>query len=128
MELTYGTWRATANPNRKAGQLAPREAQHLMALASGMTTKEIARQFGVSPSTVRHSLDRIYQRLNVERATAAVAQAIRRGWIAPLLVALLVGAMNPGSDALRIRQPTRTRTQVSVSSRIGRRDLGSLYA
>lgn len=128
MQLTFGNWRATANPNRKAGGLAPREAQHLMALACGMTQKQIAREFGISPSTVRHSLTRIYQRLNVERGTAAVGAAIRRGWIAPLLVALLVGAMTPGSDALRVRQPVRSRQQVSASRNVSRRDLGSIYA
>ncbi len=128
MELTYGNWRATANPNRKSGELAPREAQHLMALASGLSHKQIAQAFGGSPRTVRHSLQRVYGRLGVERGTAAVAQAMRRGWIAPLLLALLVGAMNPNSEALRIRQPTRTRTQVSASRVTSRRDTGSIYA
>jgi DNA-binding CsgD family transcriptional regulator len=128
MQLTYGIWRANANPNRREGGLAPREAQHLMALASGLSQKQIAREFGVSVSTVRHSVRRIYDRLGVDRSTAAVAQAVRRGWIAPLLVALIVGAMNPGSDALRVRQPLRTRQQVSSSSRISRRDTGSEYA
>lgn len=128
MQLTYGTWRATANPNRREGGLAPREAQHLMALASGLSQKQIAREFGVSVSTVRHSVRRVYDRLGVDRSTAAVAQAIRRGWIAPLLVALIVGAMNPTSDALRVRQPVRTRQQVSTNARVARRDVGSVFA
>lgn len=128
MELTYGNWRATANPNRKSGELAPREAQHLMALASGLSHKQIAQAFGVSPRTVRHSLQRVYGRLGVARGTAAVAQAMRRGWIAPLLLALFVGAMAPGNEALRIRQPVRSRQPVSATSRAARRDLGSIYA
>ncbi|MEC8919218.1 MAG: LuxR C-terminal-related transcriptional regulator [Pseudomonadota bacterium] len=103
MQLTYNNWRATANPNRKAGGLAPREAQHLMALACGMTQKEIAREFGISVSTVRHSLNRVYQRLGVERATAAVGAAIRRGWIAPLLLALTVSAISPDVHMQRLR-------------------------
>lgn len=127
MELTYGNWRAVANPNRKAGELAPREAQHLMALASGLTAKEIARQFGVAPGTVRHSLERVYGRLGVARGTAAIAEAMRRGWIAPLLITLFFGAMNPGSDTLRVRQPVRLRQQVSSSARLVRRDVGSEY-
>ena len=126
MHLTYGTWRATACTDRTQGQLAPREAQHLMALASGMTTKEIAREFGVSVSTVRHSLTRIYGRLGVERGTAAVGAAMRRGWIAPLLLALMIADLN--GQTLRVRQPMRTRQQMSSTSRIARRDLGSVFA
>ncbi len=99
-----------------------------MALASGLSHKQIAQAFGVSPRTVRHSLERVYGRLGVERGTAAVAQALRRGWIAPMIVCLLVGAMNPVSDALRVRQPVRTRQQVSANCRVARRDLGSVYA
>lgn len=127
MQLTYGDWQATANTNRKAGELAPREAQHLLCLASGMTHKQIAREFNVSPSTVRHSLTRIYQRLGVERGTAAIGAALRRGWIAPLAVALFISALNPNADAMR-RPPSRGRQQISASARPSRRDNGSLYA
>lgn len=126
MQLTFGRWRATANPDRTQGELAPREAQHLMALASGMTAKEIAREFGVSVSTVRHSLTRIYGRLGVERATAAVAGAMRRGWIAPLALALMLADLH--GQTTRARQPVTTRQPITCSSRVGRRDLGSVLA
>lgn len=126
MHLTYGTWQATACTDRTKGQLAPREAQHLMALASGMTAKEIAREFGVSVGTVRHSLRRVYDRLGVERATAAVGAALRRGWIAPLLLALMIADLN--GQTLRVRQPVRTRQQMTTTSRLARRSLGSVYA
>lgn len=116
MQLTYGDWQATANTNRKAGELAPREAQHLLCLASGMTHKQIAREFNVSPSTVRHSLTRIYQRLGVERGTAAIGAALRRGWIAPLVVAVAVSALTPDMHMQRVRQP-RTRVQITKQSR-----------
>lgn len=114
MQLTYGNWKATANPNRKAGELAPREAQHLMALASGMTHKQIAREFGVSPTTVRHSLTRIYQRLNVERGTAAIGAAISRGWIAPLLLAITVSAISPDVHMQRLRS-NGSRQTISIT-------------
>lgn len=112
MQLTFGTWRATATANQKSGGLAPREAQHLMALAMGMTQKQIAKEFGVSPSTVGKSVQRIYQRLGVERGTAAVASAIRRGWIAPLLLALMVSATAQHQPAQRTRMPVRIVRQV----------------
>lgn len=116
MQITYAGWQATANTNRKAGELAPREAQHLLCLASGMTHKQIAREFGVSPSTVRHSLTRIYQRLDVERGTAAIAAAVRRGWIAPLMLAIAVSALTPDMHMQRVRQP-RTRVQITKQMR-----------
>jgi len=129
MDITFRHWHAEANTNRKAGGLAPREAQHLMALAEGLSAKEIARAFGVSPRTVRHSLERIYGRLGVHRGTAAVAEAIRRGWIAPLLLALIVSSLHQDADELmRVRQPVSRRQPVSATSRVARRDLGSVYA
>ncbi|MCK2183539.1 response regulator transcription factor [Halomonas getboli] len=127
MQLTFGNWQATANPDRHSGQLAPREAQHLMALASGLSAKEIAREFGIQPATVKHSLMRVYGRLGVHRGTAAVAEAIRRGWIAPLVLALMVADLS-GQHIQRVRQPARTRQQMSATSRVARRDLGSLFA
>ncbi|MDR5867269.1 response regulator transcription factor [Halomonas koreensis] len=127
MQLTFRTWRATANPDRTRGELAPREAQHLMALASGLSAKEIAREFGIQPATVKHSLARIYGRLGVHRGTAAVAEAIRRGWIAPLVLALLVADLS-GQAVQRVQRPVRTRQQVTATSRVSRRDLGSVYA
>ncbi len=127
MQLTFGNWQATANPDRTQGELAPREAQHLMALASGLSAKEIAREFGIKPATVKHSLMRVYGRLGVHRGTAAVAEAIRRGWIAPLVLALLLADLS-GQQVIRVRRPVRTRQQMTATSRIARRDLGSVFA
>ncbi|MBB3142792.1 response regulator transcription factor [Halomonas organivorans] len=130
MQLTFGTWRATANTDRTRGELAPREAQHLMALASGLSAKEIAREFGIQPATVKHSLMRVYGRLGVRRGTAAVAEAIRRGWIAPLIILLMVADLH--GQTLRARMPVRTRQQSTVTARAaagGRGpDLGVLIA
>lgn len=129
MQLTYENWKATAVPTRRQGALdglSPREAEHLMALASGQSVKEIARTFCVSPSTVKASLKRVYDRLNVSKAPAAVAVAIRRGWIAPLLLALMVADLS--GTAMRVRQPTRPTSRVSVSRQVGRRNTGSQHA
>ena len=40
---------------------------------------------------------------------------MKRGWIAPLLVALLISGINPDASALRHRAPARTQTRVSTS-------------
>src|SRR5690554_2269818 len=128
MEITLGHWKAQVHDQRAAPGFTLMEATYLLHAATGMTRKEIAKATGRSPATVRHGLDRAYHKLGSYRVAAAVAEAMRRGWIAPLLLVLLVGAMNPGSDAMRVRQPTRTRQQVSASSRISRRDTGSVYS
>lgn len=89
-----------------------REAETLAGLASGMTQKELARARGVSPATIRSTAEAAYYRLQAQRATEAVAKAMRRGWIAPLLLALMVSAIAPQQPAQRVRQPVRIVRQV----------------
>ncbi|QTP60902.1 response regulator transcription factor [Billgrantia antri] len=125
--LEFAGFRCQAG-NPRQGMPTVREVQVLAGLAAGLTQKEIAKLRGVSPSSIKSTAEAAYYRLSANRATDAVAKALRRGWIAPLLVALVVGAMNPTSEALRVRQPVRTRQQVSSTARVGRRDLGSLFA
>lgn len=92
-----------------------REAETLAGLASGMTQKELAKARGVSPATIRSTAEAAYYRLKAQRATEAVAKAMRRGWIAPLAVALAlaVSALAPQHQpAQRVRQPVRVVRQV----------------
>ena len=128
MEITLGHWKAVAHDERGGVGFTLMEATYLLHAATGQTRKEIAKATGRSPATVRHGLDRAYHKVGSYRVAGAVAEAIRRGWIAPLLFALIVSAMNPNSDALRVRQPTRCRTQVSTSRLVSRRDTGSVFA
>ncbi|WP_185827559.1 response regulator transcription factor [Halomonas nitroreducens] len=105
-----------------------KQAQVLAGLAAGMTQKEIARERGISPSTVKSTAEAIYYRLRATRAADAIVKGMRRGWIAPLVLALLVSGLNPHAEAMRHRPPQRTRQQVSATARLTRRDTGSLYA
>ena len=59
--------------------LTPRECQILELLASGQSTKEIARQLGISPNTAKTHLARVYEKLEVPDRAAAVAEAFKRG-------------------------------------------------
>jgi two-component system, NarL family, nitrate/nitrite response regulator NarL len=62
--------------------LGDREREILRLLADGLTTTEIGRQIHLAEKTVKSVLSRtIYKRLGVRGATAAVAEALRRGWI-----------------------------------------------
>lgn len=52
-----------------------REHETLVALAEGLSNKEIARRFGVSPNTVKSQVSSLYEKLEVSRRT----QAIQKG-------------------------------------------------
>ncbi len=128
MHITQGNWQATINPERGSLGLTRTQAVDLMLLAAGNTYKEIAKATGRSPETVHGSLKKAYHKLHVYKAAGAVAEAMRRGWIAPLLVALMVSGINPDTEAMRHRPPARTRQQVSASRTLARRDVRSVYA
>ncbi len=55
--------------------ITPREQQVLALVAAGKSNKEIARELGVSPNTVKTQLASLYQKLAVERRTQAVQKA-----------------------------------------------------
>lgn len=127
MQITQGNWKAEINPVRGSLGFTRNEAIDVMLLAEGKTCKEIARATQRSPETVKATLERAKHKLGVYKAAGAIAEAMRRGWIAPLLVALLISGINPDASALRHRPPMRTRTQVSASRVISRRDTGAVY-
>ena len=62
--------------------LTNRERQVLKLLADGLSAKEIANDLAISPSTVNQHISRIYEKLGVRNAVAAVRVAIRSGFIA----------------------------------------------
>lgn len=128
MQITQGNWQARINPERGSLGFTRTEAQDLMLLAAGNTYKEIARATGRSPESVKACLQRAYQKLGAFKAAGAVAEAIRRGWIAPLIVMLIISSINPDMSDARHRPPMRTRSRVSASRQMSRRDLGSVYA
>jgi DNA-binding CsgD family transcriptional regulator len=52
-----------------------REFEVLELLAAGLSNKEIARRLDVSPNTVKTHVAKLYEKLGVERRTAAVDKA-----------------------------------------------------
>lgn len=52
--------------------LPPSERRVMALLVRGLTDKEIAHELGLSPKTVRHTLDRTFRRLGVRSRTQAV--------------------------------------------------------
>jgi two-component system nitrate/nitrite response regulator NarL len=58
--------------------LSDREREILGRLAGGMTAPMIATELGVSVSTIKATLQRLYEKLGVSDRAAAVAEAMRR--------------------------------------------------
>lgn len=72
---------------------APRELECLMAVASGLTSKEAARNLGISSGTIDKRLFALTTKLGVTRRAALVAEAFKRGLISPTAVlAILLAA------------------------------------
>ncbi len=61
---------------------SPRESQILRLLAGGATSRQVAARMFVSEATVKTHLNRLYRKLGVNDRSAAVAQAMRRNWVA----------------------------------------------
>lgn len=61
---------------------SPRESQILHLLAKGATSRQVAESMYVSEATVKSHLNRLYKKLGVNDRSAAVAQAMRRNWVA----------------------------------------------
>jgi two-component system nitrate/nitrite response regulator NarL len=58
--------------------LSDREQQILDRLARGLTAPAIAEELGLSVSTIKATLQRLYEKLGVSDRAAAVAEAMRR--------------------------------------------------
>jgi NarL family two-component system response regulator YdfI len=61
--------------------LTDREIEVLHAAAQGKTSREIAFNLGITERTVKAHLSNIYTKMEVESRTAAVSEAMRRGWL-----------------------------------------------
>ncbi len=67
---------------RPAGVLSARELEVLRHLATGMPNKQIARELGISESTVRNHLSLIFKKLSATNRVEAVMSALRVGLVA----------------------------------------------
>jgi two-component system response regulator DegU len=61
--------------------LSRRESEILQKVAYGATVKEVARDLGISPHTVKTHLERIYEKLGANDKAQAVAIALRKGLV-----------------------------------------------
>ena len=63
---------------QKEALLSPREQMVLDCLSKGLAYKQIADQMGISVTTIRTYLRRIYEKLHVQSRSEAVAKYLRR--------------------------------------------------
>jgi len=61
--------------------LSKRESEILQKVAYGSTTKQVARELGISPHTVKTHLERIFEKLGANDRAQAVAIALRQGLV-----------------------------------------------
>ena len=94
--------------------LAPRQLMATIYAALGFTRKEIAKHMECSPETIKTQLETARYNLDNQPTVRELCrEAMRRGIIAPLVLALLVGAEhNP--QVRPIRRPDAPRTQLVV--------------
>ncbi len=67
---------------RPAG-LSERECEVLALIASGMATKQVARQLGISPKTCDHHIQRLYRKTGLSTRAGATLFALEHGLIRP---------------------------------------------
>ena len=65
--------------SRATTPLSKREREILQKVADGATTRQVARDLGISPHTVKTHLERIFEKLGANDRAQAVAIAIRTG-------------------------------------------------
>ncbi|CAN5482118.1 response regulator transcription factor [soil metagenome] len=69
----------TANLNDEL--LSARQTEILQMIADGLSTKQVARELGITQKTVHNHLNAIYRRLDTQSLTHAVLSAVRLGII-----------------------------------------------
>jgi len=90
--------------------LAPRQLMATIYATLGFTRKEIARHMECSPETIKTQLETARIRLNNQPTVRELCrEAMKRGIIAPLMVALLVGGEH--AQIRPIRRPDAPRQQ-----------------
>jgi LuxR family maltose regulon positive regulatory protein len=81
-KLIIAMWEQNFNARVSSSQLfTPRERDVLAGLASGYTTKLIARNLAISPETVKQHLKAIFVKLEVSGRKDAVSEARRRAFL-----------------------------------------------
>lgn len=113
--ITSGNWTGHLGMG-----LALRELQCVLGIASGQTSKELARDLGVQPESIKKRVLAASTKLGVTRRAQLVAEAMRKGVISPLIVlmCLIITAQQANTEQFgRIRRPGERRVETRVAVR-----------
>ena len=72
---------ATGSSDEHEELLSERQTEILQMIADGLSTKQVARELGITQKTVHNHLNAIYRRLDTQSLTHAVLSAVRLGII-----------------------------------------------
>lgn len=99
----------------ETGLLSYRELQFTLAVADGLTDKQIAREAGLAPDSVRKRIASAMFKLGAHRRAHLIAEAMRRAIIAPTVIALSVCivAANSNPDHYQERVPRHRITRTT---------------
>ena len=90
------------------GVLAVQELKAALAICCGLGNKEIARELGCSPGTVKKSIERIFYKLGISSRSAVPTELFCRGIarkLSILMCAVFLGHAVLGDDqAMRVRR------------------------
>lgn len=113
--ITSGNWTGQLGMG-----LALRELQCVLGIAMGQTSKELARDLGVQPESIKKRVLAASTKLGVTRRAQLVAEAMRKGVISPLIVLLcmVLTAQQANTEQFgRIRRPGERRIETRVAVR-----------
>jgi DNA-binding NarL/FixJ family response regulator len=63
----------------RSGELSPREREILVRIATGLSTKQVAREYAITAKTVGNHINSIYQKLNLRHRGQLVLYAAQHG-------------------------------------------------
>ncbi|MBA1195767.1 helix-turn-helix transcriptional regulator [Pseudomonas plecoglossicida] len=101
--VTLGNWTGHLGMG-----LALRELQCVLGIAMGQTSKELARDLGVQPESIKKRVLAASTKLGVTRRAQLVAEAMRKGVISPLAatlaLVLAIHGMIGDDQVMRVRR------------------------
>jgi DNA-binding CsgD family transcriptional regulator len=110
--VTLGNWTGHLGMG-----LALRELQCVLGIAMGQTSKQLARDLGVQPESIKKRVLAASTKLGVTRRAQLVAEAMRMGVISPMIIMLcmILTAQQANTEQFgRIRRPGERRIETRV--------------
>lgn len=114
-QIIRNNWKGTV------GLLSPRELEFTLHVAAGLTDKQIARQVGLAPDSVRKRIYNAMFKLGASRRPQLIAEAMRRAIITPLALVMAVmcisASMTDGNQDTERAHRTAKHTRVRPGGR-----------